>query len=77
MWESGSVRVCVGEWECGYVCVWVRISVTIRAASLAQITSAAVPDCILFSCFAGAYAQNQHQWVNSAVTGLQILKCGV
>ena len=71
------MRVCVGEWECGYVCVWVRISVTIRAASLAQITSAAVPDCILFSCFAGAYAQNQHQWVNSAVTGLQILKCGV
>ena len=52
------------------VCVWVRISVTIQAASLAQITSSAAPDCIRFSCFTGAYAQNQHQWVTSAVTRL-------
>ena len=50
--------------------VWVRISVTIQAASLAQITSAAAPDCIRFSCFTGTYAQNQHQQVTSAVTRL-------
>jgi len=58
----GRVGVCV--------CVWVRISVTIQATSLAQITSAAAPDCIHFSCFTGAYAQNQHQRVTSAVTRL-------